>query len=216
MRTQLLLAAMLLALAAIWPAGERAETAVARSAPGAVINEVAWSGTSASSSDEWIELYNPSYREVDLTGWTLRWGEGEREIVIHFGPPPDGARTSTREIRKHAIPAQGFYLLERTDDETVGDVAADLIYSGALGNGGDAIKLEDAQGEIVDTANGDGGEWPAGTAGGAEPPYATMERIDPSSGDADDNWASNDGTTRNGRDRDGNPINGTPKQENSR
>ncbi len=37
-----------------------------------IINEVAWMGTIASTSDEWIELYNPGTVAIDLTGWVLR------------------------------------------------------------------------------------------------------------------------------------------------
>ncbi|NCP04703.1 MAG: lamin tail domain-containing protein, partial [Deltaproteobacteria bacterium] len=37
-----------------------------------VITEVAWMGTSASSSDEWIELYNTTNARVNLDGWRLR------------------------------------------------------------------------------------------------------------------------------------------------
>jgi len=39
-----------------------------------VVNEVAWAGTSASSSDEWMELYNCGAADIDLTGWTLSDG----------------------------------------------------------------------------------------------------------------------------------------------
>ena len=35
------------------------------------INEVAWMGTTASASDEWIELYNAGSTDVDISGWTL-------------------------------------------------------------------------------------------------------------------------------------------------
>ncbi len=42
-----------------------------------------------------------------------------------------------------------------------------------------------------------------------------MERIDPFSPDTDSNWASNNGITRNGLDANSNPLNGTPKQQNS-
>ena len=33
-----------------------------------LINEIAWAGTSASSSDEWIELYNPGQESINLSG----------------------------------------------------------------------------------------------------------------------------------------------------
>ena len=45
-----------------------------------IINEVAWMGTTASANSEWIELYNPSNSEVDLTGWTLEAQDGAPNI----------------------------------------------------------------------------------------------------------------------------------------
>jgi hypothetical protein len=133
-----------------------------------VINEVAWMGTAASSYDEWIELYNNTDEAIDLTGWKLEAADGTPSIML-FG----------------IIPARGFFLLERTNDDTVKDIRADLIYgndgpSWALKNEGEILYLKDPSNTIIDTANGDGGPWPAGTAAGGKPPYATMERIDPS------------------------------------
>lgn len=177
--------------------------------PTIVINEVAWSGTAASWADEWIELYNATDEDIDLDGWVLLWGEGD--VTIYF----DEAKGNTKEIRRSIIPAHGFYILERTDDNTISDIEADLIYKGALDNAGELLILKDAEGNLVDTANIAGGEWPAGTASQGEPPYASMERVDPLSRDSGDNWGSNDGQTRNGLDAEGNPINGTPVQPNS-
>lgn len=178
--------------------------------PAVVINEVAWSGTEASSRDEWIELYNNTAQTADLSGWTLSFGEVEISL--------SKVQSSTVEVRNSAIPANGFYLLERTDDDTVSNIAADLIYKGGLSNDGETLILRDSEGNIVDTANIDGGGWPAGTGGDEEPPYppyASMERIDSRVADTDDNWGTNDGVTRNGLDTEGNPISGTPKQVNS-
>jgi len=36
-----------------------------------VISELMWMGSATSSSDEWIELYNPSSSAVDLDGWVI-------------------------------------------------------------------------------------------------------------------------------------------------
>lgn len=213
MRINIALAALLLALAAAWPAGKSisVQTAGAQGVPDVVINEIAWAGTQAGSADEWIELRNNTNRDVDLTGWTLSWNDGE--TVLHF--TEDVEDSNTQEVRAAVIPARGFYLLERTDDTTVDDIEADLIYTGALGNDGETLELRDPDGDVVDTANGDGGAWPAGAAGDGDVPYATMERIDPASDDADNNWGTNDGVIRNGVDAAGNLINGTPKAENS-
>lgn len=168
-----------------------------QSAPGAVVfNEVAWGGTQASASDEWIELYNITGSPIDLTGWKLYSSS-------------DGTPTITLS---GTIPAYGYFLLERTDDNTVRGIPADQIYSGDLGNSGETLILVDPSGTIIDTANGDGGGWPAGSG---SPGYLSMERIDSAAPDSDANWASNNGTIRNGLDANGNPITGTPKARNS-
>lgn len=163
-----------------------------------VINEVAWAGTAASSNDEWIELYNNTDQDIDLTGWRLKSDDGNPDIQL-----------------AGTIPARGFFLLERGDDTTVSDIPADQIYQGALTNPGETLRLFDPDGQLIDSANGDGGPWPGGTDAHGKPPYATMERVDPQAGDTDGNWKSNDGVKRCGLDARGNPINGTPKALNS-
>lgn len=162
-----------------------------------VINEVAWMGTAASTSDEWIELYNAADHDIDLTGWTLTAGDGTPNIAL-----------------SGIIPADGYFLLERTDDNTVSDIPADQVYAGALENDPDAesLELRDGTSALVDAANSDGGPWPAGDNG----VKASMERINPYAADTDANWATNDGLTRNGLDAGLNPINGTPQARNSR
>ena len=170
-----------------------------------VINEIAWSGTAASAADEWIELHNPTDRPVDLTGWTLVFGD----TVIHL----DRVADATLEVRRTAIEPGGYYLLERTDDNVVSDIEADLIYKGVLPNDGIDISLFDGEGRLVDSVIcGDDG-WPAGAAGDGDPPYGSMERVDPSAEAVA--WRTNNGLVRNGLDADGEPINGTPGVENS-
>lgn len=158
-----------------------------------MVNEVAWAGTAASSSDEWIELYNPGPVSVNLSQWLLT-DEGDLEVTFPAGL---------------IIPANGFLLLERTDDSTVSDMAADLIYTGGLSNEGETLTLRDALGNVVDTANADGSTWPAGSADA----YASMERLAVAP-DAASNWRTHAGA-QNGLDADGNPIRGTPRGINS-
>ena len=155
-----------------------------------VINEVAWSGTTASSADEWIELYNTTGAPIDLNGWTLKAQDGTPSITL-----------------SGSIPALGFYLLERTDDTSISDIPANQIYTGALEDGGEQLTLADTIGTFVDTANADGGGWPTGTVS----PHCSMERIDPLAPDTDANWQSNDGVRVNGLDADGGAICGSPR-----
>ena len=170
-------------------------------AQGIVINEVAWAGTAANTSDEWIELYNVTDQPVDLSGWTLTFGD----TVIDLG----GAANTI-------IEPGGYFLLERTDDDTVSDVPADLIYTGGLTNLGMVLNLLDQTGTVVDTANaGVEKGWAAGNIGKVAIPYATMERIDPTGPDVSSNWASNNGLITCGHDAAGEAINGTPRAKNS-
>jgi hypothetical protein len=109
-----------------------------------VINEVAWIGTANSANDEWLELYNNTASVISLDGWNLNAEDGTPTIKL-----------------KGNIPANGFFLLERTDDITVAEIKADLIYKGGLGNNGENLKLFDNSGNIIDEVNCSGG-WLAG------------------------------------------------------
>ena len=163
-----------------------------------VINEVAWAGTIASSNDEWIELYNPTSTDIDLTGWKLV--SIGHAVTINLGVGPN-----------HIIPTRGFFLLERTDDTTISNITADQIYTGALSNTGADLRLVDADGNLVDSANYGGGPWPAGNAKS----HCSMERRAPTRmDDSPDAWLTNDGIHHNGKDRDGNPICGSPDRIN--
>ena len=58
-----------------------------------VISELMWSGSTASTADEWIELYNLSDTTVDLAGWTLTYRSGDEDkvmIVLETGAIPAG------------------------------------------------------------------------------------------------------------------------------
>ncbi len=117
-----------------------------------VISEIAWMGTTYSTSDEWIELHNPTANAVTLSGWTLAAVDGTPTIPL-----------------SGSIPAGGYFLLERTDDTSVPGVTADLIYSGALENGGEVLQLTDGGSTIIDETDA----WHAGDNGSK----ATMERV---------------------------------------
>jgi hypothetical protein len=158
-----------------------------------IINEIAWAGTAASTSDEWIELYNPGSSCVNLAGWNLRADDGTPDIDL-----------------TGVIPAGGYYLLERTDDTTVSDILADQFFSGDIANDSETLHLYNPDGGLVDTANSDGGAWPAGSTSS----YRSMERRSPIGLDSSTAWVTNTGVMRNGKDANGNAINGTPKSKN--
>ncbi len=180
------------------PSATQSSTPTTNLAHSVVINEIAWSGTSASSGDEWIELFNLNNRSVEIRGWSIQASDGTPSIIL-----------------SGTIPAHGYFLLERTDDNTIRDIKADQIYTGPLSNRGESLILIDAYGNHLDSVNWDGGAWPGGTSGSGSPPYATLERVSAASSDNDQNWGTNNGVTRNGEDADGNQINGTPKTANS-
>ncbi|MEM7725494.1 MAG: Calx-beta domain-containing protein [Cyanobacteria bacterium P01_A01_bin.45] len=166
-----------------------------------VINEVAWMGTNADSSHEWIELYNNTDQEIDLSGWSLV-GIGDDVITIPGG---------------QVIPANGYFLLE-SNENAVNDINADYVYSGTLSDNGERLSLiiSDANETTVDTANNNGGGWPAGINVESSPNVRlTMERTNPLVSGTDSNWHTHTGVGRNGTDIDNGEIYGTPKALNS-
>lgn len=111
-----------------------------------VINEIAWMGTTVSTNDEWIELYNSDSAAVPLDGWTLNATDGSPMINL-----------------SGTIPANGYYLAERTDDSTVPGITAGVIYSGSLSNTGETLILKNNTGQVIDTVAMTSG-WTAGNS----------------------------------------------------
>jgi hypothetical protein len=159
-----------------------------------IINEVAWMGTLASAEDEWIELYNTRSTSINITGWTIT-ATGSTFSITLAG----------------TIPANGYFLIERSDNNTVSDIAADQIFTtGSLTDTGMALNLRTASNEPIDSANGNGGVWPDGNP----TTKCSMERRGSTIADSDTAWITNAGTLKNGKDADGNDICGTPKNIN--
>lgn len=167
-----------------------------------VINEVAWAGSSANAADEWIELYNRSTQSVNLANWVLYASDGVPYINL-----------------SGSIAAGGYYLIERTDNSTVSDIAADLTapFSGTgagsgLGNGGETLILSYGS-TTIDQNVLCSNAWCGGIAA---PSYTSMERVDMETAGTDSaNWGTANGVVKNGLDSAGVALTATPRARNS-
>ncbi|MFA5878063.1 MAG: lamin tail domain-containing protein [Candidatus Staskawiczbacteria bacterium] len=180
--------------------GEWAEIEIDTRVP-VVINEVALFGTNSSETDQWIELYNKSDQDVDVTGW---------KVISGYG--------STRYLNAELsgiIPAKGYFIFEAADDQTISDIAAGHVFLGSVAQSG-YLHIADENNRSMDSFYYPW--WPnwAVTDFTKDGNYYSMERISPYAfGSPSINWKINDGVKINGTDRNGNPIYGTPGQENS-
>ncbi len=164
-----------------------------------IINEVAWAGTgSATFNDEWIELYNRTDKPINLDNWIL-YSETDSTPYIYLSG---------------VIPSQGYYLLERTDDNTISDILADQIYTGDLNNGGEILALSYFSTTIDKTALCGSGSYKWCPAGDYR--YHSMERIDYDIAGAEPlNWWYNNELISNGTASSSGLVYGTPKSRNS-
>lgn len=178
-----IIASISLMLAIITPTGSP-ETRVQAATNGeVVINEIAWMGTTVDFNDEWIELYNNTSTSQSLNGWTLTSTDGTPSITL-----------------SGSVPANGYFILERTSDTTISEVSANQIYSGAMSNSGEIFELKDSSGVVIDQVDA----WHSGDNN----TKATMERIDPlTTGTDASNWGMSIGTYNEGI--------GTPGEVNS-
>lgn len=182
-------------------AGDEITKRVTIAAHPVVINEIAWSGTNAQASDEWIELYNPTARLLSLSGLTLRSLDSASLNIPLSG----------------SIAPRGFYLIERTSDTTVSDVPAQLVapFGHGLNDGGMqlGIVITDS-GEVLDKTPDPN---PCrGWCAGNKSTRTSMERYDPAaSGESRNNWDTANSMIQNGRAANGSSISGTPGRRNS-
>ena len=126
-----------------------------------IISEVAWMGSPSSSSDEWIEIHNPTGAAIDLANFELLQG------------------TSVRTLPNYSIEAGAFVVVERRDEATsIGaEGAVTLSFGSGLTNGGQVLRLcplgQSANAASCDTASE--GAWPAGNSSARQ----TMIRVEP-------------------------------------
>jgi len=145
-----------------------------------LINEIMWSGSSEGESDEWIELYNDTTREIKLKNWEIVGaGSGGDSIIL-----PASA----------TIPSGGYYLIANytdTDSDSELNVTVDFVTTALdLSDGGEDLELVDAFENIIDRAEASGG-WPDGETDteGETGKWKSMERNDiPGDGTDPNDW----------------------------
>ncbi|MEM4648275.1 MAG: lamin tail domain-containing protein [Candidatus Pacearchaeota archaeon] len=141
-----------------------------------IINEVAWMGDFESYNNEWIELKNISGRDLDITNYQLI--DQNEQIKFTFS--------------NFVVKKDGFVLLKRSPANFLKDVKEDFVYSGALANSNEGLRLFDSDCNLLDEVFAKP-NWPAGN----NQTKKTMER-------------RNDFTWQNSLN-----FGGTPKRENS-
>ncbi|MBX7213548.1 MAG: lamin tail domain-containing protein [Thermoflexales bacterium] len=123
-----------------------------------VINEVAWGGTQAGSTHEWIELYNNTATAVSITGWQLRI---DAASVVLTG----------------SLPAHGFFLLQRNSATFSEGAQPQQTASFSLPNTGAVLRLVDERTRVVDALVYGDGTPVAGWVGKPLQPYTVTGSI---------------------------------------
>jgi len=154
---------------------------ISASPPGeVVISEIMWMGSTVSSADEWIELYNRSDGTIDISGWTItRMDGGEERLML--------------SIESGQIAPHGYFLISnypRGHSNTMLAVEPDLVdASVSLPNTKLQIRLYsgpwDQGAGLVDVAD-DGIGAPA--AGDAELKRSMVRRMPPEDGTLALSW----------------------------
>ena len=85
-----------------------------------IINEIAWMGTTESANAEWVELYNTTSENIDLSGWGLYEAGGDTLMI---------------SLSKNII-ANGYFLIERVTPSVSDSVSGIDDVSGSFGGGG--------------------------------------------------------------------------------
>jgi len=123
-----------------------------------ILNEVAWAGSTVSSSDEWVELRNTTSNKIfNLADWTLAGAAtGGGDFTIGSGVIQPGA---------YFLIANNSATHSFSGGESVLAIEPNFFSSSlSLSNSSFQISLRDSADNEIDSA-GDGGEPPSGSSG---------------------------------------------------
>jgi PKD repeat protein len=131
------------------------------SEPALIINEIMYNSPGA--DEEWIELYNNTGASIDLENWKVLDNDASHDAIVI----PAG----------YSIDADGYFTIQISDN---GNFPFTPDYNGSgnfsLGNGGDAVRLWNADGYLVDiVVYDDASPWPTEPDGDGP----TLALIDP-------------------------------------
>ena len=141
------------------------------STPAVIFSEIAWAGSSISSSDEWIELANTTGDSVDVSGWTIT-GAGSAGATLTLPANSAIAPYSTYVISNYEYTHTNSALATKSQY-----VTATL----SLPNSGFSLYLYDAIGAQIDVGGRDGNPIAGrsgSTAQSLDGRYASMVRVD--------------------------------------
>jgi beta-lactamase superfamily II metal-dependent hydrolase len=111
-----------------------------------VFSEIYYDTVGTDSVEEWIELYNNSPMEVDISGWTITDNNGTGATYTI----PQGKKIAAYSYYTIAANSTGFNNLYGYDADLYGSIPA-------LNNDGDALILKNNYGTVKDTAAWEGG-----------------------------------------------------------
>lgn len=119
--------------------------------PIVVINEIMWSGTSQSSDDQWIELWNTTDNDIDIGKWKI-------EYLRDTGKPPIMIPANK------VIPANGYFVISNYSNESENSMLnIEVNMSNAsinlLPTQNDNLVLKNKEGKIIDQVLGVP-DWP--------------------------------------------------------
>ncbi|MDO8617892.1 MAG: lamin tail domain-containing protein, partial [Candidatus Uhrbacteria bacterium] len=142
--------------------------------PSLVIGEIHWAGSSLSSADEWLEVWNLTHEPIILNGYQLTGASGNRNMIFGISD---------------VIPAWSTFLIsnyDAGDTKSILNITPDMVTSSvSLPNDKLKIQLLDPQGSIIDQA----GNGLTPFAGSNDENKASMTRMSPLlSGDQPGAW----------------------------
>ena len=130
-----------------------------------IINEINYNSFETFQSEDWIELYNRSTSDVDLSGWHLKDEEDAHDFVF--------PENTILHSNQYLVIAEDLIAFQSTYSNVLNLIGS---FSFGLSGGGDIIRLYDTDGSLIDyVAYDDASPWPTEADGKGK----TLELVNP-------------------------------------